>query len=194
MSKHKRKAKSKKLRPRKMAEAKHRDRGGSPVPNPGDLDRDLVEAQEVKIAPQAMRVFDFMKAPNDVIDAKTVDCDVCPVSMLCQAGEGGSGRVCEDCRSTGVPIDADTYQDAKHLYLIDCANHNFPTEKPLKPCNMCDGRILQHEVREPPPTPTVHYVRTKYAKVSIDDRKEKFRAEEIVWRAHYEEKGKAISK
>ena len=151
---------------------------------------------EIVVDPRSFRTFEFLKDSAEEIASRTVTCEICPVSMQCQAGQGGMGYICTVCRSTGVNIDTDDPKTTEHCYVMDCAKHNFhdiekdvaEDKKQFKTCPMCDGRLMQHEVREPAILPYVHLVFTAYAKVTPEERKKVLVEAEPVYRKEMAEK------
>lgn len=124
---------------------------------------------EVPVAPQALRLLEWIKkSPEEIAEKFTVDCPTCPVSMQCQAGEGGSGRYCPTCGATATGIDAESIPDANGVYIIDCAKHNFERGKETPTC--CDNSIMDYGTREPPIKPYLYILHTVHSKVPVADR------------------------
>ena len=142
----------------------------------------------VPISEKSMRVYEFLNASDDAIRERTVDCPTCPVNMLCQSGEGSTKHACPTCGMTAVMIDTDDMKTCEHLYVIDCGKHGFP--KDVKACNWCDGRIMEHEQRDPAIAPQVHWLYTVHAKVSIVERKKKLRETEPICKQKLAKQGK----
>jgi len=122
---------------------------------------------------------DYVKADTEAIKASAVDCDTCPVSMLCQASTGSSGFVCTECHSTSVFTDDN---DRQHAYVIDCEKHTFPIDEQKKiVCQLCDGRTFKHEFHWVFPwswiLPTVH------AKVGVEERQRVMREGYERWKS-----------
>ncbi len=135
-----------------------------------DAKKNDTTPEDFSISPHSMRIAEFLKMDAEGIAAKTVDCPTCPVAMLCQAGDGGSERVCQTCGATAVAIDVEDAREAAHVYLIECGKHGFQNQRQGWTCNLCDGRIMQHEIRDPALRPETHYLRTVYAKVTAEKR------------------------
>ena len=137
----------------------------------------------MNLSDKAIRPKDYAKLSNAEIEAKVVDCPTCPVNMLCEAGEGGSGFACGQCDGTAMGVEDVNLAKTANMYYIDCAKQHFSRDGGViaQGCDMCTGKIMKTEVNGIPPT--LYIIRTVYAKVSIDERRRIFE----VRRKEYEE-------
>lgn len=114
----------------------------------------------------------FIEAPLEEILTKRVGCSNCPVSMLCMAGEGGTGYVCQECGSTGVWVEEPSPgAAAEDVLLLDCAEHKFDRSdknKTTRRCSICSGEIMELFVRHV--KSNMHFVATEHARVPVETR------------------------
>ena len=152
------------------------------------------EKKEAYVPPKASwRLPLFIKAQPKALKKKLVDCPTCPVFLLCQEGQGGTGYVCPICKSTGVWIDEPGLSALpKDILLIDCAKHNFDASKKLTKCALCSGGIMQLEWQNR--GARNHYVATVHARVPIEARQAALAEAWTTWERHYLEEAKAAGK
>lgn len=123
----------------------------------------------------------FIKAAEEEIAAKTVDCKNCPVFMLCEAGEGSTGYWCSKCGSIGVwcdDKDMGKRNIPRDILLIDCNKHKFPRpadKHKLTRCALCSGGIM--DLVSQGEGANNHYVYTKHAGVSATERQKVLKRE-----------------
>jgi hypothetical protein len=135
---------------------------------------------------------DFMRASLKDIEARTVDCQNCPVFMLCETGQGGTGWTCPKCKATGVYLDPPKDNGATmpdYLLVMDCAKHKFEVNKDsnsVKECGLCSGGVMEFEVINK--GTKNFFVRTVHAKVTAEARQEMFKTAWDHWTKEYAEK------
>lgn len=135
----------------------------------------------------AWRLKVFKDAPVDQLKEQQVDCPTCPVFLLCQAGEGGTGWVCKICKATGMeisPIESGKHPD--EILIIDCAKHNFETKKEserMTSCSLCSGGQMEFEVRFP--DIKAYLLTTVHSGVPVEDRQKKLKETFEFWSDEY---------
>lgn len=140
--------------------------------------------------PVAWRLPLFIEATHEELRARQVDCPRCPVYLLCEAGEGGTGWVCQFCGSTGVAVEK--LEESKlpgDLLIIDCAAHKFhklPVADNMTSCALCSGGQMELELQFP--ASRMHMVSTVHAKVSVEERQKFLREKRDFWVAEYAKK------
>lgn len=127
----------------------------------------------------------FSEASDAEIEAKKVSCSTCPVNMLCETGEGGTGYVCQTCGMTGVWIDEpDPKRPSTDVYMIDCARHKFHTREKngqMRTCSTCTGEVMEAYVENV--NSKLHYIYTEHARVSAEERRNTLRDSLAYWKA-----------
>lgn len=133
------------------------------------------------------RALDFIKASLEEAQKKVVGCHNCPVNILCMEGEGGTGFVCAQCRSTGVWIDMPEVSGAspRDVLILDCAKHKFdgPSDKRLTRCVLCSGDLMRLEINGG--KARNHLVFTEHAKKTLAERHAKLRERGEYWTEYY---------
>lgn len=127
------------------------------------------------------RLTAFIDAPIEEIKAKRVECKTCPVFLLCEAGQGGTGWTCVKCRSTGVYVD--TPEGSGKLpddaLILDCGKHKFEMRKEaeqIPSCSLCNGGMMELEViniavgESKVPYTKSHLVTTIYSVIPVEER------------------------
>jgi hypothetical protein len=135
----------------------------------------------------AWRLRLFVIASPEELRARQVTCGTCPVFILCENGEGGTGYVCEVCGATGIDIEKTPEAEMpKDLLVVDCGQHKFnrkPAGENLTLCSLCSGGQMDLEVQFP--DSRFHYLTTVYAKVPVKERQKKLREALVFWEAEY---------
>lgn len=133
------------------------------------------------------RLRQFIEAPLQELHARQVTCSTCPVFLLCENGEGGTGYVCEVCNATGLKIeDTPEAEMAADLLVVDCGQHKFerkPTGENMALCSLCSGGQMDLEVQFP--DSRFHFLTTIYAKVAVEERQRKLKEALEFWEAEY---------
>ncbi len=134
--------------------------------------------------PSAWRFDAFIDASPEEIDAKTVTCGTCPVALSCLGSIGGTGWVCQTCRTTSVYVDTpDDSEKPNDILVLDCAKHQFDENSSSKDknklCALCSGGAMELDITKM--KPTAHYVRTAYSKAPVEERQLKLRAARTHW-------------
>jgi len=118
----------------------------------------------------SMTLQELIKRPLKEITP--VDCSTCPVSMLCQEGQGGAGYVCDICGATGVYVDEpEPGAFPKNLLVMDCGKHRFETlegKGKMPDCGLCTGDQMELLLRNE--HAVNHYVPTVHARVPLAER------------------------
>ncbi len=141
----------------------------------------------------AWRLPAFVEAPLAEVEAKVVECRTCPVFLMCEAGQGGTGWTCASCRATGVLVDVPgTGTVPEDVLLIDCGRHQFWTREAavdLTRCDLCSGRVMDLELRAR--GSKQHYIATVHARVPVAERQKNLREAYEYWNRRYaaEEEG-----
>jgi hypothetical protein len=144
--------------------------------------KDETETKEPYTPPKSSwRLTTFIEAPMDEIKAKIVDCKTCPVFLLCEAGQGGTGWTCMKCRSTGVYVDTPEGNGKlpDDALILDCTKHKFEMRKEaeqIPSCSLCNGGMMELEVinitegdKKVPYTKS-HYIATVHAGMKVEER------------------------
>lgn len=148
-----------------------------------------MDEDEKYVPPKAaFRLMDFIQASVDEVAAKTVDCGTCPVNMLCENSEGGTGYVCEECNATAVFVQE--LQPGERLpsdvLLLDCGEHKFKkrenTDRITK-CAICSGAIMEKEVLNE--GVKHHYIYTTHAKLTVGQRQKTLSFAAAHWKEHH---------
>jgi ribosomal protein S27AE len=143
--------------------------------------------------PAAWRLKVFLDAPVDELKRRQVDCPTCPVSLMCEVGEGGTGWTCGRCKSTGfeiTPIESGKHPD--EILMIDCAAHKFATKKEserMTLCALCSGNVMELEVVMGE-TKRLHYLTTVHAMVPVEERQRFLKEKFEFWKDEYAKKKK----
>lgn len=132
----------------------------------------MSETTKYKPPKTSWRLPVLIEAPIKKVKKTVVDCSTCPVSLLCENREGGSGYVCDTCGGTAVLVEEP--QDNKapdDVLLIDCEKHKFEKREgvdPITRCTLCSGAIMETEVQGV--GVRHHLVLTAHSRVKIEDR------------------------
>ena len=114
-------------------------------------------------------IHDVLHAPLEDVQATTVNCGTCPVSLQCLVGQGGNGYVYDCCKATAVDV---VENGGTHvLLLMDCKNHQFARQNVTKDkgrCPFCSGSIVLSDVLRI--NKNYRYVPTEHAAVSLKTR------------------------
>jgi hypothetical protein len=140
--------------------------------------------------PVAWRLPVFLEATPEELTARLVDCSTCPVYLLCEAGEGGTGWVCGTCKATGVAVEQ--IEESKlpdDLLIIDCATHKFnriPAAENMTVCSLCGGGQVELEINFP--NSRAHLITTVHAHVPVTERQRFLREQMAYWKDMYAKK------
>lgn len=130
----------------------------------------------------------FIEAPLEEILAKRVDCSTCPVFFACEAGEGGSGWVCSECKATGVLVSKfEPGELPDHHMVVDCGKHKFhknPKSEGMTRCTICSGNQMELELQYP--DKQLHYIPTVHALVPVEERQKVLKEKFEFWKAEYD--------
>ncbi len=149
------------------------------------------ETETVYTPPSAaFRLPLFVAMPLAEAAKNVVSCSTCPVSMLCEAAEGGSGWGCPTCKATGVWVDVPEGNDLpKQVIGVDCGKHKFHMRKEaeqITKCSLCSGGAMELEVLTK--GPAQYIVFTEYATVSLADRHKQLGDFYEYWKKFYADK------
>lgn len=135
----------------------------------------------------AWRLRVFIEATPEELRARQVGCSTCPVFMLCENGEGGTGFVCAQCGATGIDIEnTPESQMPKDLLVVDCNQHKFnrkPEDQNVTLCSLCSGGQMDLEIQFP--DSRFHYLSTVHAAVPVEERQRKLREAFKFWEDEY---------
>lgn len=127
----------------------------------------------------------------DVME-RVVECRNCPVSLSCEAGEGGTGWTCPTCKATGVWVDVPEGNELpEDVIAVDCGKHKFHMRKEseqITKCTLCSGGAMELEVLTK--GPKQHYVATAYATVPIAERQKQLKEFYEHWKKFYADKAR----
>lgn len=143
------------------------------------------EAVEPYVPPKAAwRLPVLLEASKKDLEASRVDCSTCPVFILCESGEYGTGWVCQTCNATGIRMTEpeESGGPAPDLLGVDCGKHNFivgPNSGLQKTCSLCTGDQIGLEMGNP--LNRFYLLATVHAKVPIGTRQKVLKARVKVW-------------
>lgn len=138
--------------------------------------------------PASWRLKVFVEAPVSELKKRQVDCTTCPVFLLCEVGEGGTGWVCGTCKSTGfeiTPIESGKHPD--EILIIDCAKHKFNVRKDsekMTSCALCSGGQMELEIALGPEI-RAHYLSTVHSTVPVEERQRFLKEKYEFWKSEY---------
>lgn len=166
-------------------------------------EKDIETAEDeapVKIDPPSVSwaFTTFMRASLKQIEAKTVSCTNCPVFMLCETGQGGTGWVCPKCKMSGVYLDEPTDGGTtmpERVLAVDCAKHKFHVDKDcnqITECGVCSGGLMEFEVLNR--GTKNYYIRTVHAIIPVAKRQETLKMAWDHWTKEYAEDKKKEKK
>lgn len=86
-----------------------------------------------------MTIEELLKSTPEDLDARSVDCDRCPISITCMMGIKSNYPKFGCCGAIGVTTEV---SEGIHLLVVDCAKHNMGDGKPSQvKCSLCSGDI-----------------------------------------------------
>jgi len=152
----------------------------------------------VEIPSVSWLLTDYIRASDKEILEKTVNCTNCPVFILCETGQGGTGWTCSKCNATGVYLDTPkegANELPEHVLVIDCGKHKFEKKKEcaqITECSLCSGGLMELEVLNK--GTKNHYIRTVHAYIAHEQRKKVLLQGWNYWSKFWEEKNKTEKK
>ena len=123
--------------------------------------------------PKTMTVETYADMPLEELKAAAVSCETCPVNMLCMTSGSSSDdeglNKCADCGAVGIPMSKKDDKE-KHLLIVDCNKHQFKISREVKPCEVCDGRMMKYAPLKSPTHALRYILPTQYGSVPFEDR------------------------
>ncbi len=140
----------------------------------------------------AFRLTDYINASVEEVKKRTVECGTCPVYLLCEAGQGGTGWTCPTCKATGVYVsEPDPSKMPDDVLAVDCTKHKFetrPEAAQIQKCGLCSGGAMELEVLSR--GSKTHYILTAYTSIPPLERQKFLKESFEQWSKHYEEEEK----